>query len=221
MAFETEWVLDAGAGDEFVAATTGSAYGMSRLIDLSDYARDLLDAFDAEGIDVEQLHPEYAPSQLEVSVAPLEPLRSADRVVLVRQTIRAVSAAHGYRASLSPAFTPGGVGSGAHVHLSVWRDGRNLHARGNGPADPEGEAWLAGILDAMPALAGRRGAEHGQLPPPAAAALVRAVAVLGPGEPRGRASSSSTDRPRREDRAPTPRSRSSTPAPTPTSSSAP
>jgi glutamine synthetase len=152
MAFETEWVVDAGQGDDLVTATDGPAYGMGRLIDLSDYGRDLLEALHAQGVEVEQLHPEYAPSQMEVSVSPLSPTAAADRVVLVRQTIRALSTAHGYRTSLSPALTPDGVGNGAHVHLSVWRDDRNLLATRAGDIDPEGAAWLAGVLDHLPGL---------------------------------------------------------------------
>ena len=152
MAFETEWVVDAGSGDELVPATTGPVYGMGRLVDLSDYARDLLEALAAEGVDVEQIHPEYAPSQMELSVSPLDPVGAADRVVLVRQTLRAVSANHGYRVSLSPAAVPDGVGSGAHVHFSVWDGDDNLLARRDGGFRADGEAWLAGILDALPAL---------------------------------------------------------------------
>ncbi|MDQ6840750.1 MAG: glutamine synthetase family protein [Actinomycetota bacterium] len=152
MAFETEWVVDAGADTDLVPATTGPGYGMGCLVDLSDYARDLLEAFAAEGVDVEQIHPEYAPSQMELSVTPLDPVAAADRAVLVRQTLRAVSANHGYRVSLSPAVVPGGVGSGVHVHLSVWDGEDNLFARQGGACRGQGEAWLAGILDAMPAL---------------------------------------------------------------------
>ncbi|MDQ6781883.1 MAG: glutamine synthetase family protein [Actinomycetota bacterium] len=152
MAFETEWVVDAGTGTELVPPTTGPAYGMGCLVDLSAYAKDLLDAFAAEGVQVEQIHPEYAPAQMELSVSPLDPVGAADRVVLVRQTLRAVSANHGYRVSLSPAISPGGVGSGAHLHLSIWTGDDNLFARGHGAMPAVGEAWLAGILDALPAL---------------------------------------------------------------------
>jgi glutamine synthetase len=157
MAWETEFVLDGGHDEEIVPVTEGAAYGLSRLIDLSAYGRDLLDALAAQGVDVEQLHPEYAPSQMELSVGPGDPVGAADRVTLVRATIRAVAVNHGFRVSLSPALAPGGVGSGAHLHLSVWRDGVNLLAPGHGDGggadlDPVGEAWVAGLLDALPAL---------------------------------------------------------------------
>jgi glutamine synthetase len=70
--------------------------------------------------------------------------------VLVRATIRGVSAQHGLRASFAPAFEPGGVGNGGHLHLSVWREGRNLLA--GQPPTPDGEAFLAGVLRELPAL---------------------------------------------------------------------
>ena len=151
---EIEWVVSAGDGDEFVSAAVGPAYGMSRLIAVSDYARDVVDALSAEGIRVEQFHPEYAVGQLEVSVAAESPVEAADTSVLVRSTIRAVGRRYSLRTSFSPKVEAEGVGNGGHVHLSVWRDRQNLISGGDGPAGltPVGEAFAAGILDRLPAL---------------------------------------------------------------------
>jgi glutamine synthetase len=153
-AIEIEWVVSAGDGDDFVSAAGGPAYGMSRLIGVSDYARDVIDALSAEGIRVEQFHPEYAAGQLEVSVAAESPVEAADTSVLVRSTIRAVGRRYNYRTSFSPKVEAEGVGNGGHVHLSVWRDQQNLMAGGNGPSGltQVGEAFAAGILDRLPAL---------------------------------------------------------------------
>lgn len=153
-AFEIEWVVSAGDGDDFVSAAIGPAYGMSRLIAVSDYARDVVDALSAEGITVEQFHPEYAAGQLELSVAAESPVGAADTSVLVRSTIRAVGRRHNVRTSFSPKVEAEGVGNGGHVHLSVWRDGQNLMANGTGPfgLTPTGEAFAAGILRRLSAL---------------------------------------------------------------------
>src|SRR3954449_7160056 len=43
MAIEVEWALGRAETDGFVPACTGPAYGMTRLIELSDYARDVLE----------------------------------------------------------------------------------------------------------------------------------------------------------------------------------
>jgi glutamine synthetase len=154
---EIEFALgrdDAPPG-EFVPACTGPAYGMTRLVELSDFAAEVLRALAEQNVDVEQIHPEYASGQFEVSVGALDPVAAADRSVLVRQTIRAVAARHGLRVSFAPSVLAGGVGNGGHVHLSAWRDGVNLHSGGEGRygLTQDGEALAAGILAELPALA--------------------------------------------------------------------
>jgi glutamine synthetase len=143
---EVEWILDRGG--------EGPAYGMRRLIGVSEYLRDILRALAEQNLTVLQIHPEYSSGQFEVSVAPGGPVEAADTALLVRHTVLAVSARHGLNASFAPAVTPDGVGNGGHLHLSLWRDGRNL---GHGGAGPYGltepaEAFLAGVLAELPAL---------------------------------------------------------------------
>ena len=127
---------------------------MTRVVELSDYGREVVGALEREGLTVEQFHPEYAAGQLEISVAAADPVAAADHNVLVRQTIRAVSARHGFRASFAPSVVAGSVGNGGHVHLSVWRDGQNLLAGGPGRygLTAEGEAFAGGIFEGLPAL---------------------------------------------------------------------
>src|SRR5688500_23119 len=88
MAFEVEWFVGHDEGDGTTPACRGPAYGMTRVIELADYLADVMEALSAEGVAVEQLHPEYAPGQMELSVAAAEPVEAADRLVLVKQTIR-------------------------------------------------------------------------------------------------------------------------------------
>ena len=157
MGFEVEWAV--GSEDEdggFLPACHGPAYGMGRLVELSDYVADLHDALTAEGLTVLQIHPEYAPGQFECSVAPAHPVAAADAVVLVRETIRALSLAHGMRSSFAPVVSAGGVGNGAHLHLSLCRNGRNLFSSGDGRygLTGEGESFLSAVLAHLPALVG-------------------------------------------------------------------
>jgi glutamine synthetase len=153
-AVEVEWAVSAGDGAEFVPACAGPAYGMTRITELSGYLTDLLETLAATGIAVDQFHPEYAAGQFELSVAAADPLGAADTAVLVRETVRAVSAAHGLRATFAPKVLPDGVGNGGHVHLSLWHDGRNVMTGGTGCYDltASGAAFIAGILDRLPAL---------------------------------------------------------------------
>jgi glutamine synthetase len=152
--FEIEWVISKGFGDDFVPAVVGPGYSMARLIDQSDYCRDVIQALDDVGIDIEQFHPEYAAGQLEIAIGPGGPVDAADMTVLARTTIRAVGEKHGFRTSFSPKVAVPGVGNGGHVHISIWRAGQNLMWGGTGPAgfDQQADAFCAGILARLAAL---------------------------------------------------------------------
>lgn len=154
MAFEVEWFVGRDEGDGTAPACKGPAYGMSRVVELSDYIRELLVVLDDQGVTVEQFHPEYAAGQLELSVATADPVGAADRLVLVKETIRAVAQTHGLRVSFAPVVVAGQVGNGGHLHCSVWSEGRNLFTGGDGRhgLTERGESILAGLLDALPAL---------------------------------------------------------------------
>jgi glutamine synthetase len=153
-AFELEWVVSVPGSDDFRPGAGGAGYGMARLVELSDYGRDLVSALVDEGIQLEQFHPEYAAGQFEISVAAESPVCAADTSVLARTTVRAVGARHGLRTSFSPKVDVSGVGNGGHVHLSIWRNGENLMAGGEGPfgMTPDAGSFAAGVLAHLPAL---------------------------------------------------------------------
>lgn len=152
-AFEIEWAIGLpGAG--FTPAVEGPAYGYTRLVEQSDYLRDLLVALDRQHVEVVQIHPEYSAGQFELSVAAEDPVGAADTLVLVRETIRACGYRHGLRTSFSPKMIVNGAGNGGHVHISLWRDGRNLFSGGTEQFGLETEAacFAGGILHRLPAL---------------------------------------------------------------------
>lgn len=154
IAFEVEWWVSIGESDEFRPPLSGPAYGMIRLTQLSDYLGDLLKMLASQGISVDQLHPEDGQGQYEISFAAQDPVRAADTLVVVCQTIRALSRNYGLRASFAPMMTVGGEGNGRHVHLSLWRDNTNVMAGGPGHygLTGVGEAFIGGILARLPAL---------------------------------------------------------------------
>jgi glutamine synthetase len=154
MAFEHEWIVGQAGRDEFVPAFTGPGYGQIRLEQVAAFAAELVADLTAQGLTVEQFHPEYAVAQLEVSTAPAEPVSAADDAVLVRHTIRSRSRAHAWQASFAPSVDPDGAGSGAHLHLSLHTSAGSLMSGGDGPfgLHPVGEAFLAGVLAELPAL---------------------------------------------------------------------
>ena len=153
VAFEIEWALSRTSPD-FMPAATGPAYGFTRLVEQSDYLREVLVALDTQGVVVDQIHPEYGAAQYEVSVAAEGPVEAADTMVLVRETIRALSAQRGLYASFSPKVLAEGVGNGGHVHLSLWRGEDNIFSGGPGRygMTSEAESFTAGVLAHLPAL---------------------------------------------------------------------
>ncbi|MEM1335708.1 MAG: glutamine synthetase, partial [Actinomycetota bacterium] len=120
----------------------------TRTVELSDYCVELARALDAQGLHVQQLHPEYAAGQFEVSIAAADPLAAADHSVLARQTIRAVGQHYGMRTTFAPSVTTDGVGNGMHLHFSMWDGPHNLAADGDGPfgMTTQWSAFLAGVL---------------------------------------------------------------------------
>ncbi|MFB7512747.1 glutamine synthetase [Streptomyces sp. NPDC056144] len=158
MGFETEWVVlretgDSGGGTP-AYPTAGPAYGMTRLVDLSAYLADVLRTLRDQDVPVMQVHPEYAAGQMELSVAPADPVTTADLAVLVRETVRAVSLRHGLTPVFAPVATASALGNGRHLHTSLWHDGRNLCREGPGAAGMtrDAEAFFAGVLRELPAL---------------------------------------------------------------------
>jgi len=108
----------------------------------------------ASGIPLCGYNPESGPGQHEFSLAHASPLVLADRVVSARGTIHAVAHEHGLVASFLPKVFADATGSGAHLHLSLWADGRNLTTASGEPSglSARGQHFVAGLLAHLPAL---------------------------------------------------------------------
>jgi glutamine synthetase len=149
--FESEATLVQPDGSP---AHTGPGYSTRALSLIGDFLLDLVSDLEEAGLEVEQFHPEYAPGQFEISIAPADPLRAADELVFVRTQMRFAARRHGLEVSFSPVVFPGEVGNGCHLHLSAWRDGVNLMQGGDGPGGltAEGGAAVAGVVEALPGI---------------------------------------------------------------------
>jgi glutamine synthetase len=153
-AFEFEFSVGARRDDGgFEPAHTGPGYSDIALVANHGFALDLITTIEAQGLGLQQFHPEYADGQFEVSIAPREPVAAADAAMVLRQTVRAVAQRHGWLTSFAPRVAAD-TGNGVHLHLSLWEGDRNLLSGGDGPArmDARGEAFVAGILQSLPAL---------------------------------------------------------------------
>jgi glutamine synthetase len=153
-AYEIEFSMGVrGDDDTFHPAHRGPGYSDIALVANHDFALDLVTAFEAQGLELQQFHPEYADGQFELSIAPQAPVAAADATMIARQTIRAVAKRHGWITSFAPRVEAE-TGNGTHLHLSLWEGDRNLMSGGEGPygMDGRGEAFIAGMLASMPAI---------------------------------------------------------------------
>ncbi|MDT7743743.1 MAG: glutamine synthetase [Actinomycetota bacterium] len=143
-----------GDDDALVPAHPGPAYSPHALLPIDDFVAAVMRDADANGLRLGQVHAEYGPAQLELSLAATDPVTAADQQLLARQTVLAAAEAHGLRVSFAPLPTLAGAGNGWHVHTSLWRGGENLLAgTAEGPRGTAGSAYIAGLLRDLPAVA--------------------------------------------------------------------
>lgn len=112
----------------------------------------IADAFTAQNIPIEQYYPESGPGQQEISVRYTHAIATADQQIAFRETVRAVARQHDLIASFVPKVFENSAGSGCHLHLSLWQQGENILPNGQGKLSETALAFVAGILDHLPAL---------------------------------------------------------------------
>lgn len=81
--------------------------------------REISAAMETFGIEIEASHHEVAPGQHEVDFRYGNALVTADRLLTLRTTVKAVAQRNGLRASFMPKPVMGMAGSGMHVHQSL------------------------------------------------------------------------------------------------------
>jgi glutamine synthetase len=88
---------------------------------------ELMDALSEMGLEVEVAHHEAALAQHEIDFRFADALRTADNVLTLKYTVKAIAARHGLVASFMPKPVFGMNGSGMHCHQSILGpDGKNL-----------------------------------------------------------------------------------------------
>jgi len=109
---------------------------------------DSIDALEKFGIPVEYGHHEVSQSQHEVDLRYADALTMADNVVTYRFVARQVAQANNVHVTFMPKPVYGINGSGMHVHMSLFRNGRNLFFDARAPMNISNTArhYVAGLL---------------------------------------------------------------------------
>ncbi len=137
-----------------VNPVTGERMVMGQVYDLDigrAFARllaDIADAARALGAETEALVTEFGYGQFEVNLIHVDdPLVAADQVIALRRAIRGVARQHGLDATFMAKPYGDTVGSGLHLHLSLWDGDNNIFAATNGMPNPPMRHAIAGCLD--------------------------------------------------------------------------
>ena len=167
---ERGWVYNVGPEPEFflfkgngvqgihpVPHDVGGYFDFSASDEAVRVRTELMDALRSMGLDVETGHHEVALGQHEIDFRFADALQTADNVLTLKYTVKAIAAQHGLIASFMPKPIFGINGSGMHCHQSLFTtSGENLFF------DPVDEfhlsklahGFIAGQLSHARALAG-------------------------------------------------------------------
>ncbi len=104
------------------------------------------------GLEPETSRHESGPGQQEIVFRHSDILAAADNLTTFKIAVQTVAARNGLFASFLPKPVEGASGSGLHINLSLYRDGKNLFASEGIPLEsseqllPEAQWFIAGIL---------------------------------------------------------------------------
>jgi len=107
------------------------------------------------GIDVELHHHEVAQGgQCEIDLRFDTMVKMADKLMMYKYIIKTIARDLGKVATFMPKPLFNDNGSGMHVHMSIWKGGKNVMYDGNGYANfsETGLNYIGGILKHLPAL---------------------------------------------------------------------
>ncbi len=134
------WIYNVGPEPEFflfkrngpetihpVPHDVGSYFDFSANDEAARVRTELMDALTTMGLEIETGHHEVALGQHEIDFRFDNALRTADNVLTLKYTVKAIAAQHGLIASFMPKPIFGINGSGMHCHQSLFdRKGANL-----------------------------------------------------------------------------------------------
>ena len=104
------------------------------------------------GLQPESSHHEQGPGQNEIAFRYSDAVTAADNLVTFKNVVKSVASRNGLYASFLPKPLPEVSGSGLHVNLSLFREGKNIFRSGSEEHCPEAESFLMGILLKVPEM---------------------------------------------------------------------
>ena len=96
-------------------------------VDFGETARrDIVLTLEDMGFIIESSHHEIAPAQHEVDFRHDEALSTADNIMTFKLAVKTIAKRHGLHATFMPKPTCGVNGSGMHINMALFKDGKNI-----------------------------------------------------------------------------------------------
>ncbi|MBA0746913.1 hypothetical protein Gogos_009386, partial [Gossypium gossypioides] len=123
---------------------------------ISTLFQEIVAALNSLNVAVEQMHAEAGNGQYEMALGYTACTYAADNLIFTREVVRAIANKHGLLATFVPKYALDDIGSGSHVHLSLWKNGQNVFQASDASSQhgmsKVGEEFVAGVLDHLPSI---------------------------------------------------------------------
>ena len=152
--FENEFFVYEN-NEENTFSNDGSLFAENRSIDsYPEFITQLTKALEALNIGLELYHAEAGPSQYEFSLSPDNPINSLDNQIYFKETVKVLARRSNLKASFVPKLYEDQAGSGCHLHLSLWKNGKNItpSERNSKKISEISLFFIAGVLKNLPSL---------------------------------------------------------------------
>ena len=136
----------ASASESIPSSTVTADTGKVGPLDAGEnLRRDICLTMEQMGLAPQHSHHESGHGQNEIDCHHAGPLKTADNVMMFKQIVRAIAMRSGIHASFLPKPLPDQAGSGLHINLSLYLDGKNLF-EGDIAPDSIAGSFMAGVL---------------------------------------------------------------------------
>lgn len=129
---EGEWnrdrTFDSGENIGHRPGTKGGYFPVPPVDSLVDIRAEMVKVLNQVGLQTFVVHHEVAQGQCEIGVRFGDMLEAADNIQKLKYVIKMVAHLNGKTATFMPKPLYGDNGSGMHVHISIWKNGKNCFA---------------------------------------------------------------------------------------------
>ena len=114
--------------------------------------REICLALEDLGFEIEASHHEVAAGQHEIDFKYEEALKAADNIMTFKLAVKTLAQQNGLHATFMPKPVYGTAGSGMHVNMSLFKDGKNVFFEEGGEKQLSSVAYhfIAGLLEHVP-----------------------------------------------------------------------